>query len=258
MNFELSKNYPGWTIEREIANEIIAQIRKKGLDYKLDDLTRGRGDCFPIAILQQCRRNEIKKDISPLIQFAAEKLDYMILRKEIRKFVYDNENNEKIMDMKEQWNEGAGLSLGKSWDEFWNSMIKPGIWVDQPFIQATAWYFRKNIEIINSSSQRTRTIIDGEFENIITHPCILVGFKPESHYQSILPHSNELDKEVRSKSPSSSHILNKKTLQKKNKKKLKEKWILKKPEKYRKHKRSPSPPPTYGFGDGEWKDKESV
>ena len=46
-------------IERKIANEIMDTINRLQLPFKLDQLTEGLGNCFPIAIIQQLRRPEI-------------------------------------------------------------------------------------------------------------------------------------------------------------------------------------------------------
>ena len=43
-------------MERRIAEEIMAVVRKLDLPLKLDQLTKGEGNCFPIAIMQQCKR----------------------------------------------------------------------------------------------------------------------------------------------------------------------------------------------------------
>ena len=45
--------------DRIIANEIMQTVMPLGLPLKLDKLTEGLGNCFPIAILQQLRRPEI-------------------------------------------------------------------------------------------------------------------------------------------------------------------------------------------------------
>ena len=45
--------------EERIANEIMQTVNALGLPFKLDQLTEGRGNCFPIAILQQLKRPEI-------------------------------------------------------------------------------------------------------------------------------------------------------------------------------------------------------
>ena len=45
--------------EAKIANEIMKTVQALGLPLKLDQLTEGLGNCFPISIIQQCRRPEI-------------------------------------------------------------------------------------------------------------------------------------------------------------------------------------------------------
>ena len=46
-------------IERNIANEIMETVHRLQLPFRLDQLTEGRGNCFPISIMQQCQRPEI-------------------------------------------------------------------------------------------------------------------------------------------------------------------------------------------------------
>ena len=45
-----------WPREREWAEAIMDSNRRKGLKFKLDKLTRGRGNCFHISVLQQLNR----------------------------------------------------------------------------------------------------------------------------------------------------------------------------------------------------------
>jgi hypothetical protein len=53
------ENVSNFDIELNIANQIMDTVRRLQLPVKLDHLTEGRGNCFPIAVLQQCRRPEI-------------------------------------------------------------------------------------------------------------------------------------------------------------------------------------------------------
>ena len=46
-------------IERKIAGEILKTIFRLKLPLCLDELTEGKGDCFPLALIAQCKRNEI-------------------------------------------------------------------------------------------------------------------------------------------------------------------------------------------------------
>ena len=52
--------------EGKIANEIMKTVRALGLPLKLDQLTEGLGNCFPISIIQQCRRPEIFNQLKPM------------------------------------------------------------------------------------------------------------------------------------------------------------------------------------------------
>ena len=57
-----------YQIERKIGKEIQDHVRKLGLPFKLDKLTEGQGNCFPIAVIQQCRRPEVMASIPPNIK----------------------------------------------------------------------------------------------------------------------------------------------------------------------------------------------
>ena len=54
--------------EGQIANEIMKTVKKLGLPIKLDELTEGLGNCFPIAIIQQCKRPEIFNKLKLLMK----------------------------------------------------------------------------------------------------------------------------------------------------------------------------------------------
>ena len=52
-------------IEQKIADEIMATIISLQLPFKLDQLTEGLGNCFPMAIIQQLRKPEIRSQLRP-------------------------------------------------------------------------------------------------------------------------------------------------------------------------------------------------
>ena len=54
--------------ERRIGAEILKAVRRLDLPFKLDDITEGRGNCFPLAILSQCRRYEIFGELDESVQ----------------------------------------------------------------------------------------------------------------------------------------------------------------------------------------------
>ena len=45
--------------ELSISSEIMKTVRRLQLPLKLDEITEGRGNCFPLSILAQGRRSEI-------------------------------------------------------------------------------------------------------------------------------------------------------------------------------------------------------
>ena len=72
-----------WCSERQYADEILATCRKLNLGMKLDDLTKGEGNCFMISILQQLRSAEVYGHLNHDIKFLADKLDPMKLRTQV-------------------------------------------------------------------------------------------------------------------------------------------------------------------------------
>ena len=51
-------------MERELADKIMTNLKKKGLNFKLDDLTQGKGNCFMVSILQQMKRKDVQEYLS--------------------------------------------------------------------------------------------------------------------------------------------------------------------------------------------------
>ena len=55
-------------MERKIAEEIMETVNRLRLPFKLDQLTKGEGNCFVVAIIQQCKRPEIFSELRPLLK----------------------------------------------------------------------------------------------------------------------------------------------------------------------------------------------
>ena len=75
---------PSWMNERSLADKIMNFIRSKGLDFRLDELTRGRGNCFMIAILQQMNRGEVAEVACPGHAQMAISMNHQELRKKVQ------------------------------------------------------------------------------------------------------------------------------------------------------------------------------
>ena len=63
MKFSEAQRRQEFGMERIAANKIMEVIRNIGCELSLDDLTLGAGNCMIIAIIQQCKR----EDIFPLL-----------------------------------------------------------------------------------------------------------------------------------------------------------------------------------------------
>ena len=86
MDFELSKSYKDkWSGEREWGNSILANMRRVGLNFKLDKLTRGNGSCLMIAVLQQLKRPELYSKLTEPIKQIVDCLDYQTFRWFVKK-----------------------------------------------------------------------------------------------------------------------------------------------------------------------------
>ena len=115
-------------------------VRKLGLPFKLDQLTEGLGNCFPIAIIQQLRRPEIASRLNRVTtQITKQKTGSTLLRHCVKQFIKTSEH-ENVIRFKNYYEETDGNR--ESWTEYWKRMIGNKVWVDSWFVQATAWYLK--------------------------------------------------------------------------------------------------------------------
>ena len=87
--------------ERRIGAEILKTVRRLDLPLKLDDITEGRGNCFPLAILAQCKRSEIFRELQKTVQVLIYQNDPTLLRRAVHSFMTKSkhpkiENYERI------------------------------------------------------------------------------------------------------------------------------------------------------------------
>ena len=156
MNYEESKKFQDWETEKRIADEIKNQIKILNLPLVLDDLTRGRGDCWPVAVLQQCRRPEILSSLPPHIQQFAQKIDQWKFRIYVARFATGQgvdprvRNSPRILAMKKHYE--STKEKDQSWSEYWDSLIKKRQWVCEIFVECTALLLQHDIHIISTSS----------------------------------------------------------------------------------------------------------
>ena len=170
-------------------------IRRCNLPLKLDNNTEGYGNCFPNAVIQQCRRPEIKNWLCTNNPIGIVKSS-QALRRQVTKFAL-NCQHKNVNDYKRNY-ETILSKTDKTWTEYWENMERNGTWVDSVFIQITAWLIGLDIQILTTSSKPDNPyiFISGNIDNPAMKsagPPMLVGNYTNVHYQSLLPTNNELD-----------------------------------------------------------------
>ena len=173
--------------EIRIAQEIMKAVRRLQLPLKLDEITEGRGNCFPLSVLAQCRREEIFPDLTSPIKSLAQQGDPTLLRRAIWTFI-TNSSHQKIQEFKRRYHEILAALDSKTWREYWNVMLRNYEWVDSIFIQSAAWFLGHDIIIVTTTCTEDHPYItiSGNLidENI---PCPCIPSKSNVHFQSLLP-----------------------------------------------------------------------
>ena len=168
-------------------------IRKCNLQLKLDNNTEGYGNCFPNAVVQQCRRPEIKNwlmDNKPLAIVNS----HQSLRRKVKNFALQS-NYKTLHEYKKNY-ETVICNSRRTWKEYWDEMAEDGVWVDSIFVQVTAWFMGLDIRIFSTSSTREHPfiLVTGDINSSFASsegPSLLLGYYTNVHYQSLLPLSQE-------------------------------------------------------------------
>ena len=178
--------------EGKIASEIMKTVRALGLPLKLDKLTEGQGNCFPIAIIQQLRRPEIYEQLKLKDRTLTRIQDgHKALRLYVVKFIIESENP-NVTRFQSKYNElESGLS-GETCSQYWTRLSKDKVWVDFWFVQAAAWYLQLDLWIVDCESRDDHPFIQvsGNLDNAEVScggPILTLGTKSSCHYQSLLP-----------------------------------------------------------------------
>ena len=142
-------------VERMIADEIMETVNRLQLPFILDQLTEGRGNCFPIAVIQQCQRPEINKQLKLVTKMIVKTQRTGPRHKAFRYSVINfikSSDHPRIQQFKLQYEETDGNVNKETWNDYWQRMLIDGTWVDYWFVQATAWYLELDIWIIATSN----------------------------------------------------------------------------------------------------------
>ena len=167
-------------------------VQALGLPLKLDQLTEGLGNCFPISIIQQCRRPEIFNQLKIVMKMILRHHNpHGILRVVVKQFI-TNSKHPNIARFKERYEALEQTISKETWSQYWQRMINDKIWVDFWFVQATAWYLGLDLWIVDCQSKDDIPFIQisGNLENSempCAGPVMTIGTKSNVHYQSLLP-----------------------------------------------------------------------
>ena len=105
-------------IERKIAIDIMKTVERLRLPLVLDELTEGKGDCFPLSILSQCRRQEILIDLDYQLQSIIHHNCPTMMRKAVRDFMLSTKLP-AIESFKKEYEEVVAVIDGMSWFQYW-------------------------------------------------------------------------------------------------------------------------------------------
>ena len=144
--------------EQRIGLEILKKIRSLQLPLKLDEITEGRGNCFPLAILSQCQRPDIFRKLSNSLQLLVHQQDPNILRNEIHRFM-THSKHPIILEFKRRYEEVISRIDQRNWCEYWKTMVRNYEWVDFIFVQSTAWFLGYDIIIVTTTSTESNPYI---------------------------------------------------------------------------------------------------
>ena len=193
LDYQSSLGVQSWDIERGLADQIMNHVKKHKLKYKLDKLTRGHGNCFMIAVLQQLQQEHIYQGLSQQLKNLADGFSQMKLRQVIADFVNQGTDS-RISGIKSQYNEArsAGL-MAESWEDYWERLRLNGNWADTFFVHATAFFLKMNIQMVDTSASPFY-MIEGTRDTCLSKTIVL-GLKTNVHYQSLLhTHSPQIVK----------------------------------------------------------------
>ena len=186
-------------IEKKIADEIMNTVQRLRLPLIIDNLTEGKGDCFPLAVIAQCRRPEIFSRLDVQVQNIINQNNPTLLRHEVKGFIM-NCQHVRVKEFQKNYEDLVSIIDNRKWSEYWDIMEREYEWVDQIFVQATAWFIKNDILIVTTTSTEKSPYIkiSGNISNEDIR-CqgfpLLIGCKGNVHYHSILPAYHSSGKE---------------------------------------------------------------
>ena len=193
---------PRWVNEKILADKIMDSLRKLGLDiFKLDELTKGEGSCFMIAIIQQLNRREVFDNSREEVKELARTKDQYQLRIVVKNFICrDKINHPKVQWLRymhelDQIAKAADDEETETWEEYWRRLMIDNEWADSYFIRATALYLNMTIQIMETGAKEAYSI-EGDIDDEGSDEVLYIGYVSKVHYQSLLLNDSESSSET--------------------------------------------------------------
>ena len=189
-------NDKDWHKARGWALQMMDSIRVLREEFVLDFITKGDGNCFPTAILQQIRRPDVIQN-----QRSHDPINLLMktqagLRRSVFEFL-----TRSTHPLIQSWKQNFKNITDMEWKDYWSYkyMLKSGIWADEIFIRGTAFFLNMDIVIHQNKHPRSQRI-SGNLDDLnipCDNPVLHVGYLSNLHYQSIVPrgkiNTNPLD-----------------------------------------------------------------
>ena len=105
-------------------DSLSSAIKKCNLDLLLDNPTEGFGNCFPNALVQQCRRPEIKTWLQKYRPWAIFN-GHQSVRTKITNFALKS-RDQVIANLKTKYEQEIGPAENRTWEGYWNYMGRDG------------------------------------------------------------------------------------------------------------------------------------
>ena len=177
-----------------MADTIVNNARRIGLNVDADEITPGDGNCFYHAVVQQLHRSEIRSNILNLDPLPS----HLTLRRTICQFIQQNQNDVTyINDYQTHYNNVLYQDYNMSWDSFISEQSNSGVYATELFIKTTAVLLGMNIHITSEhcTPEHPYNIItsswnDDDQERTSSSNAILIGNISGIHFQSLLPNPN--------------------------------------------------------------------
>ena len=178
--------------EINLEDRVLKILQQYELPFLMDKETKGDGNCFIWALLQQCQRQEVNSSLETEIIELTNSNNQLEFRRAVKQFVM-NSQEERLVNYRNDFNI---FTETKPFSEYWSSdyMLKSGTWADQMFIQASAYLLKKDIHIHREfENQYQCTVVYGNMHEIDV-PCpgspLHMAYLQNLHYQSIVPISS--------------------------------------------------------------------